>query len=360
MKIAYCTGFWCTNIGNGFFSLGVLHVLKKVFGEENVTVVSDYQTYTNCVGKRLYPADNQLHYLEKLDVDIVVLAGPVLSRYFLRLWKDTLLKLRERGVRYMIVSAGMMKLNDQEEAEICTFFKECPPHLLMSRDRRTYDAFAEYAIHAYDGICFSFFAPEVNPKAPVRGEKPYLVLNFDKIDEPSIWKSGDRERKHDAVFILGGQKYCLRVPAFYRKNGLKTDRFTDSLVYALSLLPALRRADNVGDYAVIRTDHRFYPHFRNKIYRYHNSFVSDVPYPYMELYANAECTLSDRVHACAVTLAYGNSAMLFSGTERVGLLERVGASEICQKVTRIDLEQLEQEKQGVISCLQSIAGESNQ
>ena len=46
MKVAYCTGFWCTNIGNGFFSLGVEYVLKKILGAENVTVVSDYQTYT--------------------------------------------------------------------------------------------------------------------------------------------------------------------------------------------------------------------------------------------------------------------------------------------------------------------------
>lgn len=55
MRVAYCTGFWCTNIGNGFFSLGVEYVLKKILGEENVTVVSDYQTYTTSYGKRLYP-----------------------------------------------------------------------------------------------------------------------------------------------------------------------------------------------------------------------------------------------------------------------------------------------------------------
>lgn len=49
MKVAYCTGFWCTNIGNGFFSLGVEYVLKKILGAENVTVVSDYQTLTQQV-----------------------------------------------------------------------------------------------------------------------------------------------------------------------------------------------------------------------------------------------------------------------------------------------------------------------
>ena len=60
MKVAYCTGFWCTNIGNGFFSMGVEHVLKKILGAENVTVVSDLQTYTTSYGKRLYVDKNQL------------------------------------------------------------------------------------------------------------------------------------------------------------------------------------------------------------------------------------------------------------------------------------------------------------
>ena len=95
MKVAYCTGFWCTNIGNGFFSLGVEHVLKKVLGEKNVSVVSDFQTYTTSYGKRLYVDQNQLEYISALDVDYVVLAGPVISKYFLGLWKDILLKLND-------------------------------------------------------------------------------------------------------------------------------------------------------------------------------------------------------------------------------------------------------------------------
>ena len=88
MKVAYCTGFWCTNFGNGFFSLGVEYVLKKILGAENVTVVSDYQTYTTSYGKRLYPHKNQLEYIAKLDGDYIVLACPVISKYFLLLGKD--------------------------------------------------------------------------------------------------------------------------------------------------------------------------------------------------------------------------------------------------------------------------------
>ena len=122
MKVAYCTGFWCTNIGNGFFSLGVEYVLKKILGAENVTVVSDYQTYTTSYGKRLYPHKNQLEYIAKLDVDYIVLAGPVISKYFLPLWKDILLELKERGVGYMILSAGTMKLDATARCEVEEFW----------------------------------------------------------------------------------------------------------------------------------------------------------------------------------------------------------------------------------------------
>ena len=355
MKVAYCTGFWCTNIGNGFFSLGVEYVLRKVFGAENVIVVSDYQTYTNAIGKRLYPDKKQLEYIADLDVDMVVLAGPVLSRYFLLLWKDTLLKLQAKGVRYMLLSTGIMKLNNQETDEMRIFFKQCPPYLLMSRERKTFDMFADQCDNAYDGICFSFFTPEVNPKVAITSRTPYLVMNFDKIGEPKLWCGNTSNKKADRFFMLNGQEFHLKYPAFYADHALKTDRFTDALVYVMSLLPPGHRADEVGGYNIIRTDHRFHPHYRRKIYRYNNSFVSDIPHPYLVLYSNSTCTLSDRVHACAVTMAYGNSAMLFAKTNRVGLLERVGANEVCHSVVKLDLQRLAKEKEGVVAYLENIA-----
>jgi hypothetical protein len=36
MKIGYIGGFWATNIGNSFYDLGVLHLLEKLYGKENV------------------------------------------------------------------------------------------------------------------------------------------------------------------------------------------------------------------------------------------------------------------------------------------------------------------------------------
>ena len=64
--------------------------------------------------------------------------------------------------------------------------------------------------------------------------------------------------------------------------------------------------------------------------------------------------MSDRVHACAVTLAYGHSAMLFAKTDRHGLLGRVGADGITERPVKLDMEWLENEKKSQIDWLKTI------
>lgn len=357
MRVAYCTGFWCTNIGNGFFSMGVEYALKKILGAENVTVVSDLQTYTTSYGKRLYVDEHQLEYISALDVDYIVLAGPVLSKYFLRLWRDILLKLQGRGIGYILLSAGTMKLNQDEAKQIQAFFRDCPPYALSSRDETVYETFGAYAKHAYNGICFSFFVSDCYAPAKMSALAPYVVYNFDKIGEPEIWQGGDASKPYARQFEYGNQSYQIAYPKWLTAISAKTDRFTDALIYAASILPARKRANQVGHYRIVRTDHRFHPHFRRKIYRQGNSFVADLPYGYLNLYANAEFTLSDRVHACAATLAFGHSAMLFAKTNRCGLLERVGAAEICERPVRLDMDRLNAEKERQLAWLGKVLRE---
>ena len=357
IRVAYCTGFWCTNIGNGFFSLGVEYVLKKILGDENITLVSDYQTYTTGYGKRLYPHPKQLDYISYLDVDYIVLAGPVLSKYFLSLWKDILERLKDRGVGYILLSAGTMKLDSESRKAIKEFFKTCPPFILASRDSSVYDEFGQFALHAYDGICFSFFVSDLYTPAKMSSAGKYIVCNFDKIGEPEIWRGAGDGRASDREFTFEGNTYKVAYPKLLNRAMSKTDRFTDALIYALSLLPAPHRADQIGEYKVIRTDQRFHPHYRSKIYRQNNSFCADLPYGYLNLYANATLTLSDRVHACAATLAFGNSAMLFVNTDRLGLLGRVGAEGITQHPVKLDMDRLKEEKSRMVEWLRKTINE---
>ncbi len=345
-KIAYCTGFWCTNIGNSFFSLGVEYALKRMLGEENVSLVSDIQTYTTSYGKRLFPHKNQFEYLSRLEVDYIVLAGPMISKYFLKIWKDILIKLEKRGVRYILLSAGMMKMNASALSECKDFFSSHPPYVLCSREKSTYDEFGKYADHSYNGICFSFFAPDYYH--PAKFDEKYFTLNFDKICEPDI---KIHEKDEPVTFAFNNKNYIVRNTSILTRLAYKTDRFSDALAYIASIFPQKKRPDAVGEYSIIRTDHRFHPHFRSKIYNQSNSFCADLPYGYLNIYANSSLTLSDRVHACAVTLAFGNEAMLFTKTNRVGLLERVGAGDIVSKPVRMDLIKLENEKQQMLDWI---------
>lgn len=350
MKVAYSTGFWCTNIGNAFFSLGVEHVLKEVLGEENVCLVSDFQTYTTSYGRRLFPHKNQLEYISNLDVDYIVLAGPVISKYFLGLWKNIIINLEKRGIGYILLSAGMMKMTDASLDECKLFFKKHPPFVLCSRDRQTYETFGKYAKNKYDGICFAFFAPDYYSPC-VMSKGPYMTLNFDKCREPAIDLVEDCKQY---TFSFDGKLFLVNDKGFLSRISKKTDRFSDAIVYAESLFPERQLPTKIGEYTCIRTDHRFHPHFRRKIYAQHNSFCADLPYGYLNIYANSDLTLSDRVHACAVTMAYGHSAMLFSKTNRVGLLDRVGASRITEEPVTLDLVFLKEEKKRMVEWLKSI------
>jgi hypothetical protein len=352
MKIAYCSSYWCTNIGNGIFSLGVQYVLKQVFGDENVSMVYDLQTYASQFGGRKGISPKSVDYISNLDVDYVVIAGPAISKYFLQLWKDTIIKLHDRGIGYMLLSAGMMKCNDDTVKECREFFRQYPPYVLSTREKEAFDLFGDCAVHAYNGICCSFFVPEVYKPIGTSGLSPYIAVNFDKMSEPMIYVNEDK--KFDVCFDFKGDRIGLKYTGLVSKIARKTDRFTDALVYAASILPSKNRSAQAGKYTLIRTDHRFFPNYRTKIYKYDNSFCADLPHTYINIYANTELTLSDRVHACATTLAYGNYAMCVAQTNRSALLERIGAADICNRPVKIDLDYLQQEKDSMLEWLKNI------
>lgn len=350
-KVAYIGGCWSTNVGNGFFNLGADYVLKQIFGDENVNMVMDQSAFTPGWKRKKGNISWAVNYWEHLDVDYVVLLGPIVSEAFLAIWKPTLDVLKKRGIKYMILSAGMMKYDDCIIREIKEYFKENPPHVITTRDRAMYDTFKDDVPNIYDGICFSFFVPDYyKPFKTNFGDT--VALNFDKIDEPYIYID-DTDKKVDRKFEFDGHHFGMKFKGM-SGIGLKTDRFTDALIYASSPLPRGKRPSKIGDYTIIRPDHRYNPMFIRKVFRYENSFCADIPHTYANIYANANLTISDRVHACAMTLAYGNAAYLLAKTGRSGLLTRVGADEISDHPVKIDMQYLNDEKYQLIDWLRKV------
>ena len=350
IKVAYCTGFWCTNIGNAFFSMGVEYALKKILGEKNVTIVSDNQTYTNSYGKRYFKHKNQLEYISNLDVDYIVLAGPVISKYFLAMWKDVIIELEKYNKGYILLSTGMMKLDSKSKKELLAFFKEHPPYIMMSREHKTYELLKNYSKKSYDGICFSMFVTDYYNSCKLNMD-PYITINLDKIKEPRIVLCDDSKCNGKKI-EFENNKYIIEESRLFNKITSKTDRFTDALIYLISFLPSKNINDKIGKYNVVRTDHRFHPHYRSKIYKQKNCFCADLPYGYLNIYSNSKLTISDRVHACAVTMAFGNSALLLSKTKRSELLERLGAKKIYTEPTKLDMNYVESEKHKMLEWLE--------
>ena len=351
-KVAFIGGFWSPNIGNAFFNMGAQYVLNQVFGEDNVTMVFDQPAYITQWNTQKGNPPQAIDYWAHLNVDYVVLLGPVITKAFLNVWKPTLEILKSRGIKYMILSAGMMKYDERVIEGVKEYFKTNPPYVMTTRDSDTFNTFKDFVPNIYDGICFAFFMPECYK--PISTDlKPIMAVNFDKIDEPYIYID-EPKKNADISFEFDGQKIGMKFGGLISRLGLKTDRFTDALVYMMSPLPRGKRPLKIGKYNIIRTDHRFSPMFMRKVYRYNNSFCADIPHTYANIYAESELTLSDRVHACAVTLAYGNAAYLFAKTGRSALLHRVGAVDIEKKPVKIDLDYLKNEKHRLIEWLKRI------
>ena len=116
----------------------------------------------------------------------------------------------------------------------------------------------------------------------------------------------------------------------------------------------MARQGRLGEYLLLRTDHQTNPLCHRKLYNGPGAFAMDVPYGYIALYANAALTLTDRIHACVVTMTYGGTAMLFSKSPRARIIERVGASTVFQRPTQLDLTELDRMRRAQIEYLRSV------
>jgi hypothetical protein len=348
-RIAVMAGYWSTNIGNSFFQLGAEYLLQRIFPKDQVVLLSDQPGYWNVnVGS---PA-NALVLLEHLPLDYVVILGPYLRPQYAKIWLQTLKVLQKKGVRILALSAGMMDYRPAAVQQYRAWLADVPPFVMTTRDAYTYEYVGDLAQHAYDGIDAAFFVSDLYEPLPVELGN-YVVFNFDKVPEPEV-RVGDRAvgaavDADSVAFEFEGEGWRLRFPPLRTRLSHKYKFFP----FLDAFLPA-SYPERVGKRLIVRTDHRFNPFLLRKGFKGPNSFASDVPYSYLTLYANATLTLSNRVHACVATVAYGGTAMLFSKSPRARLLERVGLTAIKNEPMALDLDYLAEEKATLIGFLRSV------
>lgn len=324
-RVALVSGHWGQNIGNAFFNVGGRWILKSLFGE--VEFIADQPGYRTFHDQAQGNPANAYDILADLDIDRIVLQGPVLTQTTTALWAPTLDKLRGRGTRYSMIGAAFFKFRESELSSARQFLQKYPPELISTRDPETYRILKSWGLNLpiYSGIDSAFFTPrEVSPFAISEGQ--YYTFNFDRYIEPTVTvhPSGTHPRLSQSEFDWDGDRWSLNTPQ-------RLSRLAHSSkvkAYLGHAMDRRRLPAELNGLPIVRPEHRVNPFIGRKVYQHPNSIASDEPWTYLTLYANTALTLADRVHACVATLAYGRPAMLFTPSPRAALFEAVGATEI--------------------------------
>lgn len=302
MKISIIKGCWITNIGNAFIDFGSMESLRLACPKAEIVGASSFpiwifhtQSQKGIFSRKHF--SNYFSLIHQVDADFAVFSGMVLSKGFIQRYKKEILMLKKRGTRIIINGGGARTYSNEEVEKYRNFLKEVEPYCFISRDEYSFNYYKDLAEYSYNGIDCAFFINDYfRPAALYLTD--FVVYTFDKMKVPLILnESASIVRAH----------HC---PRSINKRYLKDP----------------------------------------------NTLISDRPEDYLNLYANAKITYTDRVHACVATLAFGNSCQLHCDTPRTRLFEKVGIStaEIRENVVSIDQGRLTAAKNAQVRFLSSV------
>ena len=187
MRTAIVYGAWGQNIGNAFFNLGGAHLLEKA-GHE-VSLIQDQPAYATFRNEAKGNFDNAFDFIGSIDVDLVVLQGPLFTSNLANIWRPTLRRLKQRGVNWAILSGSFRKFTDEELRVVEELFLEHPPLFVSTRDDEAFKKIESLCENTRPGICSAWFLPKVYQ--PPRLAKPegadgYVSFCFDHFVEPTL------------------------------------------------------------------------------------------------------------------------------------------------------------------------------
>jgi hypothetical protein len=347
-NIVFIMGGWSPNIGNAFFQLGGYQLIRTIIPDATFSFINEkpgYPQYWNPKGGN--PKD-YFDMASAIKSDYIILMGPIFRPEITQIWQVSLEKIKAQGTKIILLGVGAMNYDEINVNIYREFLKRIKPEILISRDKETFEKLGMYAKTAFNGIDLAFFIPDYYPIIGLSNSDPFVTFNFDKLPEPKITifevkSSMEKSIEYDKAFEFEGKIWAISL----NKWRTKVARKSRYLMFLESVLFKGEQIKNIGGYPIIRTDHRYSPIIKKRTFRYPNVMVNDTPYPFFEIYGNTKLLLSNRLHACIISLAYGKPAMLFSESPRVRLMDRLNLNDIKDKPTKINLEYLENEKRNV-------------
>jgi hypothetical protein len=206
--------------------------------------------------------------------------------------------LNDTSTPIVLLGAGGGNYEPQTVETVRKILDQIQPAALLTRDERAYEKYNDMFELSYNGIDCGLFIDEWY--GPPDANQEILAATFDKTNEPE----------------------------------LDTDA------------------------RVIRPNHGPFPTYgtnpKAEYFKKNDTLLSDSLVDYLMVYANAEETHSDRIHACIPALAYGNRAQFYYDTPRSLLFDRVLTQDITKEPIKIDRNRLKREKSNQISEFRAI------
>ena len=296
LKVGMYIGAWPQNIGNAFFDLGALAIIKKIAPNADIYRTggavhwmfnaSAKKNQTRAVRKLrqisntpLERNQNSFEIGQAAEVDLLVFAGMSMCEEFVVNNGKTFIEASKRGVPVLLLGTGGSLYTERDTQVFADFINSLSKTAIITRDDDTYNMFKGKVKNIFSGIDCAFFLPDYY--TPPKLHLPdYNVECFDEFLDTKVTHQEGR--------------------------------------------------------LVLRAHHDMWGPLRNEYINKPMTLVSDIPEDYLTIYSQSKVTYSDRVHACVATLAYGNEAQLFSQTPRKALFHKIGVPDITKKVCKLN------------------------
>ena len=307
-------------MGDAFIDLGALYILDQA-SKSNVILSSFMPSWFLSRGCLSYPeqilggaiidkTSNLLDVRGIVNSDYNVMSGVRLTeRWWKRCFFDKKLHFEKRDTKIIIIGGGGLLYTREEFEKVRDYLNKINLYAFISRDEKVFKEYEGIAEHSFNGIDCAFFVSDYFTP-PSLSISEYITFTFDRI-------------KKEPELNIKGKKIIRTHHTCWAQSGL------------------LRRI--VYNYILSKQG------FNKK-----NTLISDLPQDYLTIYANTIETHSDRVHACAATLAFGKPAKLYRDTHRAFLLDRVNAGSAKTQLTYPDMKKIEKEKEREIRFLSEI------
>lgn len=305
MKILVENSTW-NNIGDGWYQSALYMLIKKLYPSDEVLMgEGPIRRAFKIKSPRLL--SNSLNIMEYQKADIHVFSGPMMKE-IVGEYKNKIIEIKNRGAEYVFISGSGTAVSNSLKQEIGDFLKKYPPLFFSSRDEESFNNFSPFIKNSYNGICTAFLVNRMLPVDAFEMEQPFFISSFYRELEPLY----SLKNASDPVSI---ENLILDRKKTYRFINFK---------YARHFNYKRPQQKEVGNHKIVRVIQDVNTRFNHINFSHPNSFISFNPLSYLAVTKSSEFVLSDRVHACAIGLAFNKPVHFLFNTPRAGIFDRLG------------------------------------